>query len=121
MTKPVGRPPHVPTLESRAQVERMAAVGITHEQIGLFLGITSVETLKKYYRKELDEAKTKADVAVAGALYKSAIKGNVSAQIFWCKTRLGWRETTNIEHEGGINLNFLTPLVSNKLIDDKKE
>src|SRR6185503_12562897 len=49
------------------------------------------------YRDELDLGTTKANAQVAGFLFNSARNGNVSAQIFWLKTRAGWKETPS-EH-----------------------
>lgn len=90
---------HKPTDKTRKQVESMAAVGIPHESIAIVIGVTA-KTLRKHYRQELDEAMTKANASVAGKLYSSAMSGDVRAQIFWCKTRLGWRETNRQELTG---------------------
>lgn len=97
----MGRPAHKPTEETRATVKRMAAVGIPQPHIGKVVGI-SVPTLEKHYRDELDLGATEANVAVAQSLYDQAVGGNVSAAMFWCKTRMGWRETTHVEHSGEI-------------------
>jgi hypothetical protein len=83
----------------RLLVKRMASIGIPHEDIARSLKTTG-ETLRKYFAEELATAMTEANVAVAGALFRSAIKGNVSAQIFWCKTRLRWKEVHTTEVTG---------------------
>lgn len=88
-----------PTEEQRKVVERGAAVGITEDQLSDILGINK-STLRKYFLPELTTAGSKANMAVAAALYNSAMKGNVTAQIFWCKTRLHWREVNPIELTG---------------------
>ena len=41
--------------------------------------------------------KIQANAKVAGALYQSALDGNVKAQTFWLKTVGGWQETGNVE------------------------
>ena len=41
---------------------------------------------------------------VGGTLFAEAKKGNITAAIFWMKTRGGWRETNKIEHSGGTSL-----------------
>ena len=51
-----------------------------------------VAALRKHFREELDAAKIRANAGMAAALYKSGMGGNVTAQIFWLKTRLGWKE-----------------------------
>lgn len=65
---------------------------------------TDKQTLCKYFRSELDTAAAHSNMAVVGALYNAAMSGNVTAMIFWCKTRLGWRETTNLEHSGSLDM-----------------
>jgi len=57
-------------------------------------------TLRKHYRAELDESMAMANADVAGWLYDNAASGNVAAQIFWCKTRLGWSEKNRLELTG---------------------
>ena len=42
----------------------------------------------------------KANAAVAGALYKSALEGNTQAAIWWTKTRMKWSEKQEIQHSG---------------------
>lgn len=103
--KKTGPKPREWTDSDRTTVRRMAMIGIPQDVIAKVLATTK-ETLEKYFREELDEAMTKANAAVAGALFKNAMKGNVSAQIFWCKTRLGWRETMALDHSGSINITF---------------
>lgn len=86
-----GRPAYEPTQQDRALVEKMAAVGIPHEQIASVLGISS-DTLVKNYGELLKVAATQANAKMAGALFKNGINGNVAAQIFWMKTRAQWKE-----------------------------
>jgi hypothetical protein len=76
-------------------IREMASVGISQEQIAAVVDI-SVDTLKKYYPYELATARTKANNMIAGALFRKAVSGNVTAQIFWLKTRAGWRESIEI-------------------------
>lgn len=94
-----GPKPFEPTDEQRKTVERAAAVGMTAEQTSKLIGIGET-TLWKYFGDELSKGGLKANMNVAGALYQSAMKGNVTAQIFWCKTRLGWKEISQTELTG---------------------
>jgi hypothetical protein len=87
----MGRPPKVITDAQRQQVETLAAYGIPETAIAKVLGISDV-TLRKYCRDELDRAIPRANAQVAGFLFTSARRGNVAAQIFWLKTRAGWKE-----------------------------
>jgi hypothetical protein len=92
----------VPDLAQRRQVEAMAAYGIPEPDISRVVGIDP-KTLRKHYRDELDLGTAKANAQVAGLLFNSAKNGNVSAQIFWLKTRARWRETPlELQHSGSI-------------------
>lgn len=100
----VGRPTYEPTEKDRRWVEMTAACGIIETDIAQVIGIDP-KTLRKHFREELDTAAIKANAKVAGALFTAATDGrNMSATIFWCKTRLGWQEVQR--HElGGIDGN----------------
>jgi hypothetical protein len=95
----MSRPLHQPTDETRRMVEQHAAVGTLHKQIAKLLGI-SLNTMKKYYREELDLGLARANAVVASTLFSAARRGNITACIFWMKTRGGWRETSKVEHAG---------------------
>ena len=89
----MANPAHKPTEGTRAQVDALAGlVGLPQADIAAFLAI-DLKTLRKHYRKELDTATTKANAAVAKALFTKATKGNdTAAMIFWLKARANWRE-----------------------------
>jgi hypothetical protein len=103
--KPImGRRAHQPDPCHRRQVEGMAAYGIPEADIAAILAIDP-KTLRKYYRSELDFGSVKANAQVAGFLFNSAKNGNVTAQIFWLKTRARWRESpTDINHSGAVGV-----------------
>ena len=92
----MNRKAHQPDPAQRRQVETLAAYGIPEAEIARVVSIDP-KTLRKHYREELDLATTKANAQVAGFLFNSARKGNVTAQIFWLKTRACWKETP-LEH-----------------------
>ena len=93
MPRKKGQQPHEFNEDTRKSVEMMSAVGIPQESIAGALKIDA-KTLRKYYRDELDNAKTKANAKVGGALFNKAINGDTTAQIWWTKTRMRWKETT---------------------------
>jgi hypothetical protein len=106
-TKRRTKPPHAPTTESRAQVTALCSYGVPHHEISAFIGIDP-KTLRKHYRGELDTAQIKANANVAKFLY-SAASGKamesgadhadcIRAAMFWAKTRMGWRETSQVDH-----------------------
>ena len=95
----------------------MAAYGIPEIDIAPVLGIDP-KTLRKYYREELDLGETKANAQVAGFLFNSARSGNVTAQIFWLKTRARWRETpTELRHSGSIARRDVSEMTDQELMD----
>ncbi|NYT43117.1 hypothetical protein HZY97_20245 [Sphingomonas sp. R-74633] len=76
-----GRPPHVPTLESRQKCVLLAAVGKSPDEIAAALSITA-KTLRKHYSRELREheaAKLKVEGKLLVGLVREVDKGNVSA------------------------------------------
>ena len=99
--KKITKPTFKPTDEERALVEQMCSVGIPQESICLVIrdGIDD-KTLRKHFRRELDTAAIKANAAVAGALYKSALEGSTQAAIWWTKTGMKWSDKQEIEHSG---------------------
>ena len=98
----MSRRAHQPDSGQRRQVEAMAAYGFPETDISRVVGIDS-KTLRKHYRDELDLGETKANAQVAGFLFNAARNGNVTAQIFWLKTRARWKETPSEHwHSGAV-------------------
>ena len=81
------------------RLQGWARDGLTDEQIAKNMGV-SVATLYNWKRDHLEilealkESKEVADRNVENALYEAALKGNITAQIFWLKNRKpkDWRE-----------------------------
>ena len=91
-----GRPAWEPTAEERKLVASLAAYGVRQEEIAAVVSV-SVDSLARHCRKELDTGAIRANARVAEALYQKAVNGNVTAMIFWLKTRARWRETDRLE------------------------
>jgi hypothetical protein len=54
---------------------------------------------------------------VAGFLFNSAKSGNVTAQIFWLKTRARWREIpVELKHSGSVATRDLSQLTDEQLM-----
>jgi hypothetical protein len=98
-----GRPAYEPSDKDRNRVRLMIVAGFTGKQIAETLGISRT-TLYGHYKKELETAARDANSAVVSNLF-SMTKTNPAAAIFWCKTRLGWREVTHLEHSGELTIN----------------
>lgn len=90
------RKQHEPTKATRDTVSMHALVGTPQEIIADVLNIDS-KTLRKHYRKELDIALHQANASIGGALFNKAKNGDTTAQMFWLKTRAGWRERRDID------------------------
>jgi hypothetical protein len=112
----MGRRAHRPDPSQRRQVEALAAYGIPEADISGVVGIDP-KTLRKHYREELDLGETKANAQVAGFLFNAAKNGNVTAQIFWLKTRAKWRETPmELKHSGSIARKDLSEISDEELL-----
>lgn len=84
-------------------LEGWARNGLTDEQIAHNMGIvtsTFYEWKKKYpkFSEVLKKNKEVVDLEVENALLKSALGGNITAQIFWLKNRKAkeWREKVEV-------------------------
>jgi len=77
----------------------MSACGMPQEQIAIHIGVDA-KTLRKALRAELKNGSETANGLVAQSLYKQATDGNVTAQIFWLKTRARWKEQQSVELTG---------------------
>jgi hypothetical protein len=77
----------------REKVRHLASVGVRQDDIANIIGCDP-KTLRKRLRDELDRGVAEANATVSGYLFAAAKAGNVTAQIFWLKTRAHWREST---------------------------
>ncbi len=93
---------HLVNESTRMGVELMACGGLPVAAIAMVMRM-EVADLKLIYEAELDRGGWTASANVVLALYQNAMQGNVAAQIFWTKARLGWSETTVVRHEGRQN------------------
>jgi len=97
----------IPTDEERKLVLALSGYGITREDIAKIVinpntgRPVTATTLRKHFRHELKTGHVTANAKVAESLYKQATSGkNVTASIFWLKTRARWKETQRHEHTG---------------------
>ena len=107
----MGRPRKTLTPEQVEQVGKLASV-LKLEDIADFLGISD-DTLRRRMHEDPNilraykGGKQRAIAGVATSLLQQARDGNITAMIFYLKTQAGWRETQNMEHSGGIVIEFL--------------
>lgn len=100
-----GRSTFKATEEQKDLVMQLAAFGLRHVDIALFVKNASGQsisepTLLKNFKNELTTGKLKANVKVAQTLYKKAIGGDTTSIIFWLKSQAGWKDTQRVEVTG---------------------
>ena len=100
------------------QVERLAAQGLTNEQIYLSLGIgESTFYDRKKNEPEIEEAikrgKAKGIAKITNALFENASKGNLGAQCFFLKNQAGWTDRPEYRDEP------IKPITINVVSDDE--
>jgi hypothetical protein len=87
----MARKPFVVNEMVREKVRHLAGVGVRQDDIAKMIGCAP-KTLRKRCREDLDRGVAEANAVVSGSLFAAAKGGNVTAQIFWLKTRAQWRE-----------------------------
>ena len=74
----------------REKVRYLTGLGVRQDDIARIIGCAP-KTLCKRLRDELDRGVAEANATISGSLFANAKGGNVTAQIFWLKTRAHWR------------------------------
>jgi hypothetical protein len=92
-----GRPPKV---VSPAQVEKLAAIGCTQEEIGHVLGI-SPDTITRNYAEPYQKGIATMRQSLRRRQYKLAMSGSVGMLIWLGKQHLGQRERTALSGDEG--------------------
>lgn len=95
------------TAEGLALLEGWARDGVSEEDIAARCGVSAAQ-LRRWRAEtpQVDEAlrreRDAADYQVEAALWKSAVNGSTTAQIYWLKNRRGgaWRDRPEAEPEG---------------------
>lgn len=87
------------------QAEVLASRGLTMAQIAASFGLSD-DTLARR-RKENEEleaairrGQAKGIAKVANSLYEQAMRGNVTAAIFYLKARANWSDRVELTHTG---------------------
>ena len=113
---------HEPTDQNRRSVKTMAAMGLNGEQVAAILGIAE-RTVWKHYGNEMRIGAPEAHAMVGQSLFLQAVggperdweKARVAATIFYCKSRMGWRETTDVNLRGVVASYDLSKLSDSEL------
>ena len=75
----------------REKARYLAGLGVPQDDIATII-CCAAKTLRRHFRDELDRGVAEANATISGSLFGAAKGGNVTAQIFWLKTRARWRE-----------------------------
>jgi hypothetical protein len=73
------------------KVRHLSGLGVSQDDIARIIKCAP-KTLRKRFRDELDRGVAEANAVISGCLFAAAKAGNTTAQIFWLKTRAGWKE-----------------------------
>lgn len=114
-----GRKPFVPTEEDRQQVEKLAGLGLSQDQISALIqdGIAK-NVLLEYFPRELELGKAKAHAKIGGKLFQKAMDGDTASLIWWTKTQMRWAETQKHEIvQTTISINGALEAAKNRLIN----
>jgi len=103
--KKMARPTFEPTTEQRVQVQTLAEYGAPEAHIATKLGIAK-NTLSKYFAAELEAGQQEAKLQVGTFILDSILgrggirdeRARATLAIFYAKTRMGWKETSNHWH-----------------------
>ncbi len=84
-------------------IGRLAELGLTLKQIAYYFGVSEPTIERWVARPEVvmayQNGKAKGLSTIAESLYQQAIKGNMTAIIFYLKTQGKWSEKQEIEHK----------------------
>ena len=83
------------------QVRRLAQLGMSKQAIYRFLRLP-ITRFEKLYLEDYVTGQMDACRKIAGWAMEAAEAGSVPMIMFLCKTRLGWNETSVVEHIGEV-------------------
>ncbi len=103
----MSKPPRVLTADEIEQAGKLTGLGMTTVDIANYFGFSkrtfdNIMERQPEFKCAVEKGRVAANATVAGSLFKNATKhNNVAAQIFWMKTRAGWREKDRRDDENG--------------------
>ena len=118
-TRNMGRPRFEITPEILEKTERLAAQGLTQVQISACLGIVQKTLIEKKrafseFSNAIKNGRAKGVGTITNALFESAVKGSVPAQIFYLKNR----DQENWSDVQAHNVSVVAKLSDSQLLDE---
>ena len=94
-----------------SEVERFSGIGLSNKEVASALGIAEATLYRRKQDNEsfesaLKKGRAKAAADIANAVYENAMKGNITAQIWYEKTRRGLSDKVQIDGDVEIKLNY---------------
>lgn len=80
-----------PNDKQRQVCQNLAGLGLSERNICRIIGV-SQPTLDRWLTNELEMGRAMANGIVANKLFNHCLAGNLSAIMFWMRTRMGWVE-----------------------------
>lgn len=116
-----GRPPKEITDDHLRQIEALAGYGLTEAAIAHVIGLSPATFRRKKNEARvmsaLQKGKALAEATVSKALFERAKEGDLTAIIWWEKTRAGRTDKHAIEHSGQVQSGVLvvpTPVTADE-------
>jgi hypothetical protein len=94
-------PAHVRSDRIATQVKTLASFGLSRGSISVACQVTPY-VLDKYYLKDMQEGQADMQKRIAAMAFEAAENGSVPMIMYLAKTKLGWVESTQIEHVGEV-------------------
>ena len=118
-TRNMGRPAFQITDEIITKTERLAAQGLTEAEIGACLGIQPETVCRKkrafsQFAQAIKNGRAKGVGTITNALFESAVKGSVPAQIFYLKNR----DQENWSDVQAHNVSVVAKMSDSQLLDE---
>ena len=101
-----GQKPKTFTEQQREDVAVLAELGTPHETIARVLGI-HVQTLREHFSEELADGKEFCRAKVKLKIFKLCMEEDRAMLMFFAKTQMNWRETSNVDHTHTVTLESL--------------
>ena len=92
----VDSPQHAPSDDTRRFVRMLSGRGVTPDNIGLLLEVTTAK-LHEHYSRELQLGSAEANATVTASLHDQAASGSVPAANLWMNSRASVSERTKGE------------------------
>lgn len=86
-----------------AQVEKLAALHCTLEEIGTIVGC-SVDTLSRRFADAIEKGRAHGKASLKRRQYELAMAGNATMLIWLGKQHLGQRDKQEVDHSGSLGI-----------------